>query len=365
MKILQLIQKPQLRGAEIFACQLSNHLMEQGHEVVMVCLVEGSAQLPFKGKLIHLNRPLNKRLIDVKGWKQLAAVIEEHKPDILQANAGDTLKFAVFSKLVSRWTTPIIFRNANKVSDFIDSRIKWYFNSFLVKQVAHIISVSELCRLDFLKTYGIPEDNVTTIPIGLELKPVDNQLPADLTSFLADGKIVVNVGSFVPEKNHVGLVRIVKQLVDQGVNIKLLLIGDGRLRNEIQDLITKLELEKHILLMGYRTDVLSIMAHAHVFVLPSLIEGLPAVILEAFYCRTPVVTYDVGGISEVVKNGITGWLVKAGDEPGFVKAIHEALSDPHETIIENAYQWVITDFDNQKITTRFITTYTSILNTLS
>lgn len=328
----------------------------------MVCLAEGSAELPFKGKLLNLNRPLNKRFFDLTGWKQLASVIHEHQPDIVQANAGDTLKFAVLSKLFSQWSTPIIFRNANKVSDFIDSKVKGYFNKFLVKQVAHVISVSELCRLDFLKIYGVSEDKVTTIPIGIEIKKWDHHLPADLKSFLAEGKILVNVASFVPEKNHFGLVRIVKRLVDEGVNIKLLMIGDGRLRNEIQAMITELKVEKHIRLTGYRTDVLSLMANAHVFVLPSLIEGLPAVILEAMYVRTPVVAYDVGGISEVIKDGETGWLVKAGDEGAFVEAINQTIdNDTHKSTLEKAYNLVVNNYENQKIASRFITTYTTIL----
>jgi glycosyltransferase involved in cell wall biosynthesis len=85
------------------------------------------------------------------------------------------------------------------------------------------------------------------------------------------------------------------------------------------------------------------------------------VILEAMYGKTPVIAYAVGGISEVVKNGITGWLVNAGDEPGFVKAINEALSDPHETIIENAFHMVVSEFDNKVIADRFFGVYRRVV----
>src|SRR5688500_2950713 len=90
LKILQLILKPQLRGAELFACQLSNHLVDAGHEVVIVALMPGTATLPFKGKLVVLGRSASKRLIDIAGWKQLADLIKEFNPDIIQSNAGDT-----------------------------------------------------------------------------------------------------------------------------------------------------------------------------------------------------------------------------------------------------------------------------------
>jgi L-malate glycosyltransferase len=159
LKILQLIQKPQLRGAEMFASQLSNQLVEAGHQVLLVSLLPGTSQLPFKSDHINLDRPLSKRFIDWQGWNQLAKEIKTFQPDVVQANAGDTLKFAVFSKLFFGWNTPIVFRNANKVSDFITSTPKLLFNKFLVSNVQHIISVSELCRQDFVKTYTYNDEN--------------------------------------------------------------------------------------------------------------------------------------------------------------------------------------------------------------
>jgi L-malate glycosyltransferase len=151
----------------MFASQLSNQLVQAGHEVHLISLLEGDATLPFEGNHIRLNRPLNKRFVDVTGWKALAHHIKKIKPDVVQANAGDTLKFAVFSKLLFGWRTPIIFRNANKVSDFINTTPKLLFNKFLVGKVQHVISVSELCRQDFVKTYGYNSSKTTTVPIGL------------------------------------------------------------------------------------------------------------------------------------------------------------------------------------------------------
>jgi glycosyltransferase involved in cell wall biosynthesis len=139
-------------------------------------------------------------------------------------------------------------------------------------------------------------------------------------------------------------------------------------------------LEKNIRFLGYQKDVLSFMTGAQALLLPSIIEGLPGVILEAMYCRTPVVAYDVGGISEVVKNNETGWLVNAGDEDGFVRATKEVISGQQPTdngqrstggttpslvrqlgvIKENAYQLVVSKFDNKRIAHRFLETYNAV-----
>jgi glycosyltransferase involved in cell wall biosynthesis len=355
LKILQLIQKPQLRGAEMFACQLSNQLIERGHEVRMISLLDGDASLPFRGQLKSLKRPLSKRLFDVDGWKQLAKEIEAFQPDIVQANAGDTLKFATMSRLFFGWKAKVVFRNANKVSDFIDSLPKLILNKFFVQRLDHVISVSELCRQDFIKTYGFPVTKTATVPIGVDAGPSEAELPEDLRPMFTGRKVLINVASFVPEKNHAGLLNIVRLLVDRGVALYVFLVGDGRLRHTIEQQIQEKGLVDHVKLLGYRNDVRVIMEHADVLLMPSKIEGLPGVILEAFYSRLPVVAYDVGGISEVVKEGNTGWLIKAGDEQAAAQAVMDIFQKVSavEKYVTNAYAMVTTEFTNAAIAGRF------------
>lgn len=364
MKILQLIQKPQLRGAEMFACQLSNHLLEMGHDVTVVCLLDGHAKLPFKGKLVNLKRPLSKRFVDVGGWKQLARYINENKPDLIQANAGDTLKFVALSKFFFRWKTPVVYRNANKVSDFITSRPKFIFNKFLVNQLQHIISVSELCRLDFIKTYSVPSEKTTMVPIGIEAVSIDKTLSPDVLPYFGSGKVIVNVASLVPEKNHEALLRIIREVIKEYSDIKVLILGDGKLRETLQQKIVAKGLVNHVVLLGYRSDVLSILSNADIFALPSRIEGLPGVILEAFYCEVPVIAYNVGGISEVVRSEETGWLIDKDDEAEFIAAIKDVLVNAAKTneVKKNANQLVKKEFMNDSIAKKFAAVYKKVLN---
>ncbi len=332
-----------------------------GHDVLLVCLFDGSATLPFRGKIVKLDRSLKTRLIDVSGWRQLAGVIRDFDPDVVQANAGDTLKFAVLSKLVFRWRTPIVFRNANKVSDFITSRLKWVFNGWLVQQLSYVISVSELCKLDFQKTYNYSSEKITAIPIGIDCRADPAPLPADIEPLFKNGKILLNVASFVAEKNHTGLLTMMGRLVNDSPELKLILIGDGKLRKPLEDQVKALGLDHHVFLLGYRNDVMEIMAHAEMLVLPSKIEGLPGVILEAMCSGTPVIAYDVGGISEVVQTGKTGWLIPAGDEDAFVRGVKEILSlKDISPIKQNAKNLVMNMYNNQAIAERFLEVYKKV-----
>ena len=329
----------------------------------MVSLLAGDAVLPFRGDVIKLNRPQRRRLIDIAGWRQLAEHIRWINPDIVQANAGDTLKFAVFSKLFFQWKAPIVFRNANKVSDFLHSTPQFIFNKFLVSRVSHVISVSDLCRQDFIKTYSLDATKTITVPGGIELEVLGDSVPDDLKHVFASGDTLVNVASFVPEKNHSGLLRIMKRLLEYDTNLKLLLIGDGKLKSHIEQQVLDMNLSDHVFFAGYRNDVLSIVRKAKALILPSLIEGLPAVILEAMYCRTPVISYDVGGIPEILKLNETGWLVKKGNEEAFAAAVRDALTSAYtETIKAKAYDLVVREYNNRTISRRFFDVYRSVIH---
>lgn len=362
MKIINLIQKPQLRGAEIFACQLSNHLVKLGHDVRVVSIFTGDANLPFSGELTRLDRPISKRLFDVTGWKEFATIVNEFQPDVIQANAADTLKFAVSSKLLYKWNTKIVFRNANKMGDFINSKFKWYLNKFYVSKVDAVISVSKECEKNFVNTFNFPNNLVSTVEIGVEEQQIGAP-PLDLIDVYAKGPVLVHIGGFVPEKNHKELIKIFKEAKSIDSSIQLLLLGKGALENDIRELVKLENLENDVHFLGYRNDVLEILANAQIFVLPSLIEGLPGVILEAMYCKTPVVAYNVGGISEVVQTDKTGWLIAENDQSNFLYAIEEIL-DPDANLlprINGAKRLIQEKFLNLKIAERFVAQYKKAL----
>ena len=126
MILFQIIQKPQKRGAEIFAAQLSEHFEKLGHTVILISLFEGVSELPFSGKKIQLNRPISKRWYDYVAWQQIARLVKEFKPDIIQCNAGDTLKFMILSKL---------FLLNDQDKDNLSQQIEFLYNNNKIKKV--------------------------------------------------------------------------------------------------------------------------------------------------------------------------------------------------------------------------------------
>ena len=345
-----IIQKTQLRGAEVFASQLANRLEANGHACKVVALFEGHARLPYQGEVTVLNGAGERRLIDITGWRKLAAIVRNWKPDVVQANAGDTLKYAVFSKKVFGWSAPIVFRNASTVSNYIKSTPARLFNGFLYRAVAAVASVSEYTRKDLIALFPVLANKAEVIPVGVDRVSLPARKIHD-----GRGPVLLHVGGFTFEKNHAGLIGIFRRVLEQMPNAQLWLVGDGPLRPDIEAKVVEAGLSSSVRFLGYRTDTLSFLRDADVLILPSILEGLPAVILEAFYCETPVVAYSVGGISEVVRSGETGYLVAKNDAETFVRAVVSVLRDPASAapLVSRGHELILKHYDNAEIAVRF------------
>ncbi len=144
----------------------------------------------------------------------------------------------------------------------------------------------------------------------------------------------VCVGRLSEQKGHILLVEAVSQLAAEGLKFKLVFVGDGELRNQIEALIEQLQLQDYIEITGWatNTEVQQYILASQVMVLPSFAEGLPVVLMEALALGRPVITTYVAGIPELVKPGENGWLVPAGSVETLKNAMKSALQTKPETL---------------------------------
>jgi len=123
--------------------------------------------------------------------------------------------------------------------------------------------------------------------------------------------IIGTISCFKPQKNLLDLLKAFEHAYRQDYNIRLEIIGDGQQRPALEAFIAHHKIEKVVTLHGWQLDVAPIMKQWHVFALSSLWEGLPCAIIEARLLKLPIISYRIGGISEVIHHGVNGLLYDA------------------------------------------------------
>lgn len=354
MKIMHIISARQLRGAEVFALQLAQCYEARGHEVLMVALYTYDTPKLDTGKIRYLELNCRKKSLPFHAASRLNDAIKQFAPDIVQANAGDTLKFAIISRMIYRWSCPIVFRNASMVSLYLKNPLARAFNGWLYANVDAVASVTEATMRDLISLFPTVRNKISAIPIGV--------IPREIPVVLRNGLQIIHIGGFSFEKNHAGLLRIFSRVREVIPEARLMLIGDGPLRPSVEQQVRELNLSGSVEFTGAIPDPASHLLASAVLVLPSIIEGLPGVILEAFYYKTPVVAYDVGGIGDVVKDNVTGRLIPQGDEEAFAQAVCEVLKPVTalDAMIESAHRKVVDNYNVEKGAETFLALYAKL-----
>lgn len=184
---------------------------------------------------------------------------------------------------------------------------------------------SQLCR--WLPHRYWPK--VRVVRCGLDAMFLDSE-----PTPVPDAPRFVSVGRLCREKAPLLLVDAARELRDRGYAFEMVLVGDGPLRAELEQRIDVWDLQDHVRITGYlaNDDVRRELIASRALVLPSFIEGLPVVIMEAFAAARPVISTYVAGIPELVVPGVNGWLVPAGSTDALVEAMVEALDADAEQL---------------------------------
>jgi glycosyltransferase involved in cell wall biosynthesis len=196
--------------------------------------------------------------------------------------------------------------------------------------VDKVVAISESVRQVLLKA-GARNDKVSVIPSAVEVdnfRSGERQLWRDHFRFAMDDPVVGVVGSLTWRKGIEILLQAAPSLFVKHPNCRILLVGDGPLRQHLVHTATQLGISHNVLFAGHHEDVAGILAAIDIFVLPSLREGLGVAVLEAMAAARPVVASRVGGIPESVIDGETGFLVPPGDHEALSRSIIRLLDDP-------------------------------------
>lgn len=140
------------------------------------------------------------------------------------------------------------------------------------------------------------------------------------------GLVIGSVGRLISRKGYAYLIEAAAQLMAEQPDLRVCLAGDGEQKSELEALAKRVGLQNQIYFAGSVRDVPGFLNQIDLFVLPSLVEGLPTVVLEAMAAGVPVVATDIPGTRELIVSGKSGWLVKPGNAKSLVEGIRRALA---------------------------------------
>jgi L-malate glycosyltransferase len=187
---------------------------------------------------------------------------------------------------------------------------------------AHAVVANSNSAAVQLASEGVPADRIKVIPNGVDLERFASRRPARPIS------TIVTVANLRREKAHEVLLTAAARLLVRHPRLRFVIAGDGPRMTELRDLARALEIASHVTFLGHCEDVPALLAEADVFVLPSRSEAFPNGAIEAMAAGLPVVASAVGGLMELIDDGVTGMLVRPDDPASLAHALEALIGAP-------------------------------------
>ncbi|KCB31581.1 glycosyltransferase family 4 protein [Bordetella hinzii] len=321
LRILHAEAATGLGGQERRILKEMTAMRERGHHVELLCqpqarMAARAAELGFTVHQLRMGGMANL----IRGLPRIRRILKDGRFDVLNTHSRiDTLLAGLGARLAR---TPLVVRTRH-LSNRVNSMLAYTW-------VPHRISTVSNHVRDYLIERGVPAARVETIYSPIKLPPPDLQSGLRNELGLSDEDIVIcSVAVLRASKGHRELIRALDPLMRADARLHLVIVGSGSPMFEtLQALIAELGLQTRIHMLGFRDDVPNIMAGSDIFALPTRKEASGTVFVEAAACGLPVVGLDVGGVSEMLRDGETGMLVPPDDIEALRAALRRLIDDP-------------------------------------
>jgi glycosyltransferase involved in cell wall biosynthesis len=273
--------------------------------------------------------------IDLKALFKLYKIIRQEKPDIVHTH---TSKAGILGRLASFFArVPVVVHTPHgHIFYAYYGKVKTKFFVLLEKLMAsitdRIITLTEKEKLEHIQFNVAKQHKFVVIPSGVRLenlskdRGIDDELKRNLGIPLTDS-IVGTVGRLVEIKGHRYLIDAARLVLDKIPEVTFLLVGDGHLMEGLINQASTMGIKEKVIFAGWRSDIPSLINIFDIFALPSLNEGMGRVLVEAMAMGKPIVASNVGGILDLVKDGVNGILFPQGDAYAMAEAIIKLLMD--------------------------------------
>ena len=354
-------------GAETQIKELATRLQRRGWKISIASMLPPIAyveELEAAGICVY-NLRMRRKLPDPRALVRLAVIVRRVRPHVVHAHMVHANLLARITRLFVE--TPVLVCTAHSINE-----------GGLLREIAYRLTdpladlttqVSEAGRQRYIQVGAAPPHKIVSIPNGIDTSrfqpnPTVRQAVREQLGCAPEAFVWLTVGRLEPVKNHLELLRAFREVAAGHPHARLLIAGQGSLQAATEQRIVELGLADRVRLLGLRRDIPDLLNAADAFVLPSLWEGMPLTLLEASATALPIVAADVGGNSEVVLDGKTGYLVPPQEAKALTQAMLRVmlLSENDRIAMGQAGRaHVVQNFDLERVVDRWESLYRELL----
>jgi glycosyltransferase involved in cell wall biosynthesis len=346
VRVVRAIARLNVGGPALHVTYLSRGLTERGYDTTLVAgeIGRGEESMAFVAEragvevvpVPGLSREVSP-VHDLLATIRLARLIREVRPQIVHTHTAKAGAVGRAAAVLAGRPRPLVVHTfhghvLHGYFGAVGSRAFQLIEKALAKVTDVLVAVSPQVRDELVRLGVAPAEKFTVIRLGIELEPrvhsAEDGAAVRRRIGIAEDRFVVGwFGRMTAVKRTEDLLGALAALRERGVDALLLLVGDGADRARLEEEAFRLGLARHCLFLGYQEDVAPWYAACDAVVLTSANEGTPVTIIEALAAGRPVVVTSVGGVPDVVAEGVDGFLVEPGDTVALADRLERLATD--------------------------------------
>jgi glycosyltransferase involved in cell wall biosynthesis len=354
---------PKVGGIEYSMHTLAKTLAIHGHEVSIItrsypgipenCVKDGVSIIRIKSRPL----PGQSRFLMPKAYKQLYYLLKKGNYEIVNCHGLDS-PIGISALVAShRLKIPVVITNHSLVGQPIYGPLLYLLGKIFLKSADAVIAVSSAVEKD---TRLMTSKPIYRIFNGIDSEDIASRVPFP---FDPEGKIIIiTVARMTKKKGVQNIVHIAPYLLEKYENLMFIMVGDGPLKQKLEKMVEEKGLSGNFYFTGKipRDRVMGYLEHADIFALPSIDEAFGIAILEAITKNVPVVAMNHGGVSDIIKNGVSGYL--ADDLTEFSSDLQKLIENPalRTKLAQNAIK-ELPNYDWEKIYEQTSQVYTKVI----
>ena len=344
MKIIEIISSLSSGGAERFVVSVSNQLFKDGHDVIL-CSMNDNENINFNKQF--LNHCIKYHSFQIKGkpvvsiWKDMYIFLKKEQPDIVHCHLAVlqyVFPICLFYKKIR------IVHTIHSMPKYASGGTMWHAKLFKMLYRSGLVipvTISKECHLGYKEFYHLDNDiiienGVSQAVSTYAFEKVRKEVEKYKTG--SETKVFIHVARFHEHKNQTLLVKAFNRLNAEGVDFILLVIGEG-FDSEKGMVLQNIACRK-IHFLGLKNNVSDYLKCSDYFCLSSRNEGLPISLLEAMSLGITPICTPVGGMKNVIRTGINGYLSVDSSLEGYVSALRQSMKNPIDK------QFIVEDYEN-------------------